>query len=57
MGLSIAWLPLNLFLTQKRVYRQGWFGALCTYGIIGTLYVILFSFTALGALVMSLVNL
>ncbi|MFO1494048.1 MAG: DUF3667 domain-containing protein, partial [Lysobacterales bacterium] len=57
MGLAIAWIPLNLYLTQKRVYRQGWFGAMISYGIIGTLYIMLFSFTALGALVMSLVNL
>lgn len=57
MGLTIAWIPLNLYLTQKRVYRQHWLGAMISYSIIGTLYLMLFSFTALGALVMSLVNL
>jgi hypothetical protein len=57
MGLSIAWIPLNLFLTQKRVYKQKWWGALPTFFVIGTLYLCLVSFTALGALVMSLVNL
>lgn len=57
MGLAIAWIPLNLFLTQKRVYRQGWFGALVTYTIISVAYLFLVSFTALTALVMSLVNL
>lgn len=57
MGLAIAWIPLNLFLTQKRVYRQGWFGALVTYTIVSFAYLFLVSFTALTALVMSLVNL
>lgn len=57
MGLAIAWIPLNLFLTQKRVYRQRWWAAPFTFIVIGTLYLILVSFTTLAALVMSLVNL
>lgn len=57
MGLSIAWMPVNLFLTQKRVYRQRWWGAPFAFFLIGTLYVCLAVFTAIGALVMSLVNL
>jgi hypothetical protein len=57
MGLAIAWIPLNLFLTQKRVYRQGFFGAAFGFMIIATLYLFLLSFTILGALVASLVNL
>ncbi|MCB1612282.1 MAG: hypothetical protein KDI60_11090, partial [Xanthomonadales bacterium] len=57
MGLSIAWIPLNLFLTQKRVYRQRWWGAPFAFFVIGTLYLILVSFTIIAALVMSLVNL
>lgn len=56
MGLAIAWIPVNLFLTQKRVYRQRWWGAPFAFGVIGTCYLILISFTAFGALVMSLVN-
>lgn len=37
------WLPLYLLLMQKRVYRQGWFFGLLTYGIIGTCYTFLVS--------------
>jgi hypothetical protein len=57
MGFAIAWIPLNLFLTQKRVYRQRWWGAPVAFFVIGTLYLCLVSFTAFGALVASLVNL
>ncbi|MGE4070415.1 MAG: DUF3667 domain-containing protein [Lysobacterales bacterium] len=57
MGVSIAWIPLNLFLTQKRVYRQRWWGAPFAFFVVGTLYLILVSFTVVAALVMSLVNL
>lgn len=57
MGLAIAWIPLNLFLTQKRVYRQRWWGAPIAFFTIGTLYLCLVSFTAIGALVASLVSL
>ncbi len=57
MGFAIAWIPVNLFLTQKRVYRQRWWGAPFAFFLIGTLYLCLVGFTAFGALVMSLVNL
>jgi len=57
IGLAAAWVPINLFVTQKRVYRQSFFGALFCAAILGTLYLFLLSFTALGALVLSLVNL
>jgi hypothetical protein len=56
-GLTVAWIPIHLFLTQKRVYRQGWFGAILAYSVIGLLYTVLFSLVAVGALVASLVNL
>ncbi len=56
-GLTVAWIPINLFLTQKRVYRQSFLGAAFGSLIISTLYLFLVSFTALGALVLSLVNL
>jgi hypothetical protein len=57
MGFSIAWIPVNLFLTQKRVYRQRWWGAPIAFFVLGTLYLCLVGFTAVGALVASLVNL
>lgn len=56
-ALTVAWIPINLFLTQKRVYRQGWFGAIVAYSVIGLLYTVLFALVAVGALVASLVNL
>lgn len=56
-GLAVSWIPINLFLTQKRVYRQSFLGAAFGSLIISTLYLLLVSFTALGALVLSLVNL
>lgn len=57
LGLTCAWIPFNLFLTQKRVYRQTWFGALFAFSIVGIAYMFLVTFTMLGALVMSLANL
>ncbi len=57
LGLTCAWIPLNLFLTQKRVYRQTWLGALFAFSIVGIAYMFLVTFTMLGALVMSLANL
>lgn len=57
MGLAIAWIPLNLLITQKRVYRQGWIGAVFCFALVGIAYLVLVSFTALAALVLSLVNL
>ena len=57
MGLAIAWIPINLFFTQKRIYRQRWWGAPIAFMVISTLYLCLVSFTAFGALVASLVNL
>ena len=56
-GIAVAWIPINLFVMQRRVYRQSFFGALFCAAIISTLYLFLLSFTALGALVLSLVNL
>lgn len=37
-GLMAAWLPINLLLTQKRVYRQGWIMTLLKFFAIGTIY-------------------
>lgn len=54
-ALTVAWIPINLFLTQKRVYRQGWFGAIVAYSVIGLMYTVLFTLVAIGALVASLV--
>lgn len=45
------WLPIYLLLMQKRVYRQGWTLTLLKFCFLGTAYVILVTFTVLGAAV------
>lgn len=45
------WLPIYLLLMQKRVYRQGWTLTLLKFCCLGTAYVILVTFTVLGAAV------
>ncbi|MFC4819818.1 DUF3667 domain-containing protein [Dokdonella ginsengisoli] len=49
-----TWLPIYLFLMQKRVYRQGWFMTTFKYGLIGISYLILLCFGLAGALVATL---
>ncbi|HKE49804.1 MAG TPA: DUF3667 domain-containing protein [Rhodanobacteraceae bacterium] len=48
------WLPLYLFLMQKRVYRQGWIMTFIKYSLIGICYTIIVSFGLVGALLASL---
>jgi hypothetical protein len=48
------WLPIYLFLMQKRVYRQGWFMTTIKYSIVGICYTIIISFGLVGALLASL---
>lgn len=49
-----TWLPIYLFLMQKRVYKQGWFMTTIKFGMIGFSYVILLSFGLAGALIATL---
>jgi len=51
------WLPLYLFLMQKRVYAQGWIMTLLKFLILGIAYLVLLSFGATIALLLSLVTL
>jgi len=48
------WLPVYLFLMQKRVYRQGWFMTTVKYSVIGICYTIMISLGLVGALLASL---
>ncbi|MBS0568454.1 MAG: DUF3667 domain-containing protein [Proteobacteria bacterium] len=48
------WLPIYLFLMQKRVYRQGWFMTTLKFGFIGTCYTVLIAFCAAAAFLVSL---
>ena len=41
MGIMIAlwiWIPIYLFIAQKRMYRQGWIMTIIKYLVTGTLY-------------------
>jgi hypothetical protein len=48
------WLPVYLFLMQKKVYRQGWFMTTIKYSVIGISYIVLLAFGLAGALIASL---
>jgi hypothetical protein len=48
------WLPIYLFLMQKKVYKQGWVMTTFKYGLIGTCYTVLISFCAAAAFLVSL---
>lgn len=49
-----VWIPVTLFLTQKRVYGQGWMMTTVKFAVIGTLYVILLVFGSILTLLLSL---
>lgn len=48
------WLPVYLFLMQKRVYRQGWIMTTIKYSIIGICYTVIITIGLVGALLASL---
>ncbi|MFT3790820.1 MAG: DUF3667 domain-containing protein [Rudaea sp.] len=48
------WLPIYLFLMQKKVYKQGWVMTTLKYGLIGTCYTVLIAFCAVAAFLVSL---
>lgn len=49
-----TWLPVYLFLMQKRIYRQGWIMTTLKYWIVGTCYMVILSFGLAGALLAAL---
>ena len=51
-----CWMPIYLFLMQKRVYRQGWFWTTFKYGVGGFTYTMLLSIGLTFSLVAALVN-
>ena len=53
-GAAWTWLPVYLFLMQKRVYRHGWPMALLAWSVVGTCYVVILGFGLVGALLASL---
>ncbi|MBS0457871.1 MAG: DUF3667 domain-containing protein [Proteobacteria bacterium] len=50
----VLWMPVYLWLMQKRVYSQGWFMTTCKFGLVGTCYLLLLS---IGVLVTFMVKL
>lgn len=48
------WLPIYLFIMQKKVYKQGWIMTTFKYGLIGTCYTVLITFCAVAAFLVSL---
>jgi hypothetical protein len=49
------WIPVYLFLMQKRVYRQGWIMTTLKFAMIGTCYLFLLVFGMLATIVVSLI--
>jgi hypothetical protein len=48
------WLPVYLFLMQKKVYKQGWIMTGLKYGVIGTGYTIMVTLGVVAAFLVSL---
>ena len=48
------WLPIYLFLMQKKVYKQGWFFTTVKYAAIGICYTIMITLGVVTALMVSL---
>jgi len=51
------WIPVNIFLTQKRIYAQGYFMTFVKFVFVGWLYTVLLSFTAILAFAVGLATL
>jgi len=49
-----CWLPIYLFLMQKKVYRQGWFFTTLKFGAIGIGYTMMISLGIAAAFILSL---
>lgn len=52
--LVISWIPIHLFLAQKRIYKQGWTMTTIKYFVIGAIYSVLISFGILINMMLSL---
>ena len=52
--LLLWWIPIYLYITQLRVYRQGWFVTFCKFCLTGLLYMVLLLFGFLLAMLLSI---
>lgn len=50
----LIWMPVYLFIMQKRIYKQGYVVAFITYGFVGIIYFILMALTTIVAIVWGL---
>lgn len=50
------WIPIYLFLMQKRVYKQGWIMTSLKFGVIGICYTIIITFGAVCAALISIAS-
>ena len=55
-GVLLFWIPIYLFLMQKKVYKQGYFFTLVKFSIIGTIYSMMILVTGLIAIVWGLMG-
>jgi Protein of unknown function (DUF3667) len=53
--LLLVWIPIYLFIMQKRVYRQGWIMTSLKYFLIGNIYFIMLTFAFTFAFIFKLV--
>jgi hypothetical protein len=49
-----VWIPVNLLITQKRVYGQGWPMTLLKFVLIGTLYLVMLTAVSVITVLVSL---
>ncbi|WP_019029772.1 DUF3667 domain-containing protein [Colwellia piezophila] len=55
-GGLLLWIPIYLFLMQKRVYKQGYFFTLVKFSIIGTIYSLMIAVTAIIAMIWGIMD-
>jgi len=53
----MIWLPIYLFIMQKRIYKQGYFLTFIKYSFIGTVYMLLIVLTGVVAFIWGLTDL
>ena len=49
------WMPIYLFLMQKRVYQQGWIMTFIKYAVIGNMYMILLTMAIICTLIIKMI--
>jgi hypothetical protein len=51
------WVPIYLFIAQKRIYGQGWIATVFKFSVVGVAYTVLLAFGLMLAVVFGLFNL